>query len=91
MDKKAIIEILYFASLRERVSCERESLALADDSGAATVTDIIELLIQRGGAWRAAFQPNERLLCAVNQRMATPDTEVKGGDELAFFPPVTGG
>ena len=95
MDKKETIEVLYFASLSERVACERESMTL---DNAATVADVIDRLKKRGGDWRAAFQRDElgpghpgRLLCAVNQQIAKPDTAIKGGDELAFFPPVTGG
>jgi molybdopterin synthase sulfur carrier subunit len=81
------LRILYFAALREAVGCAREDLA-AD--GVATVGDVIATLAARGGAWQALAQ-TRNLRAAVNQVMATATTPVADGDELAFFPPVTGG
>ena len=81
------LRILYFASLREAVGCAREDLP-ADNLG--TVGDVVAALAARGGAWQALAQ-NRNLRSAVNQAMATATTPVADGDELAFFPPVTGG
>ena len=81
------LRILYFASLREAVGCAGEELP-AD--GLATVADVIATLTSRGGAWQALAQ-TRNLRAAVNQAMATATTPVADGDELAFFPPVTGG
>lgn len=75
------IHVRYFASLREKMGRVEENIA-AD--GIATVNDI----------WKAvnAGQPlPENLLCAVNMEYANPNTPVVDGDEVAFFPPVTGG
>ncbi|MGB5834456.1 MAG: molybdopterin converting factor subunit 1 [Thiohalocapsa sp.] len=83
-----MIQILYFASLRERVGTGAEELAL-DDS--RSVADVLDRLRARGGVWAEALDPDQNLLAAVNQDMARPDAPLQDGDELAFFPPVTGG
>ena len=84
-----MVTLLYFASLRERVGCSREELALP--SGNATVSSLVEALRSRGASWTEAFGPGRTWRVAVNQRMADLATPVKPGDEIAFFPPVTGG
>ena len=84
-----MIRILYFASLRDRLGSDREELELPEG-----VTDIASLrrhLKSRGGAWLAVFDDDETVLAAVNQEMAGDDTPVGDGDEVGFFPPVTGG
>ena len=80
---------LYFASLRESLGCSREELALP--SGNATVSALVEELRRRGSRWTEAFAPGRTWRVAVNQKMANLATPVKPGDEVAFFPPVTGG
>jgi molybdopterin synthase sulfur carrier subunit len=84
-----MIEILYFARLRERLGCAGERIELP-----ATVHNPAELLVHlrgRGGAWAEALGEGETVLCAVNQEMARPETPIRDGDEVALFPPVTGG
>lgn len=82
------IALKFFAGLRE-------ALATADDAvpyqpSLRTVGDVRRQLAARGGVWeRLETMPNLR--CAVNQAMARDDTPVAAGDEVAFFPPVTGG
>lgn len=85
----ATIRILYFAGLREATGTGAESVQLP-----ATVSDIgglRALLRARGGAWSEALAENRRVRAAVNQDMAGDDTAIADGDEVAFFPPVTGG
>lgn len=82
------IRILYFAALRETLGTAAEDLALS--GGAATVADLRAQLLGRGGAW-AALAEGRSLRVAVNQRMAEPGSPIRDGDEVAFFPPVTGG
>jgi len=82
------VRILYFAGLREAVGRDAEEMALAPQL--ATVADLRRHLLQRGGAWNALAQ-GKSLRVAVNQRMAEPLTAIRDGDEVAFFPPVTGG
>ena len=84
-----MVTLLYFASLRERLGCSREHLPLP--SGNATVSMLLDELRKRDGAWPEAFAPGKNWRVAVNQQMADLATPVKPGDEVAFFPPVTGG
>lgn len=83
-----MIKVLYFASLRDAVGVASDSI---DADGIATVKDVIALLYQRGGNWSTAFAEDALLLMSVNQEMANADDPVKAGDEVGFFPPVTGG
>lgn len=84
-----MITILYFAWLRERTGTAEETLALPP--GTTTVADLIALLASRGPGHATAFQNRRTVRCAVNQEFAEPATVLKAGDEVAFFPPVTGG
>jgi molybdopterin synthase sulfur carrier subunit len=81
--------ILYFAWLRERMGRSEEDLALPP--GVATVGGLVALLRDRDAAGAAAFAHPAMVRAAVNQEFATPDTTVQDVDEVAFFPPVTGG
>lgn len=83
-----MIKILYFASLREKLGTSGESLELP--SGVSDVGGVLATLAARGGEW-ASLASVKNLKSAVNQEMARDDTPVKAGDEVAFFPPVTGG
>ena len=84
-----MVTLLYFASLRESLSCSREQVPLAAPT--ATVESLIDHLRSRGERWSEAFAPGRSFRVAVNQQMADAGTPVKPGDEIAFFPPVTGG
>ncbi len=83
-----MIRILYFASLREQVGTGAEELP-ADDS--RSIADLLSRLRARGGVWAEVLASERTILAAVNQEMAQPDAPIKDGDEVAFFPPVTGG
>lgn len=82
------IRVLYFASLRESLGRSAEELLLPDD--VRNVGELRARLCSRGGAW-TALQSTANLRMAVNQRMADGAMQVRDGDEVAFFPPVTGG
>lgn len=85
-----MIRVLYFARLRETLGVAEESLEANPRWG--SVADLIAALAARGGIWAEAFAPGATLpLCAVNQTMARPDSAIGDGDEVGFFPPVTGG
>ena len=89
-----MIQLRYFASLRERLGTGAEVIpcpTLAPPDRPLTVVDLLLLLRQRGEPWNDALGGEQPLLAAVNQAMARPDTPVQDGDEVAFFPPVTGG
>jgi sulfur-carrier protein len=84
-----MVTILYFARLREALGTGREELALPKD--VSDVGSLREALVGRGGAWAQELGGSRNVRMAVNQDIATADTSVKDGDEIAFFPPVTGG
>ena len=82
------IKILFFAGLREALGTGSEALALP--TGIATVGALRDHLAARGEAW-TALATTKNLRAAVNQQMVGAEAAVKPGDEVAFFPPVTGG
>ena len=81
------VKVLYFAGLREQLGTSGEDL----DVSPTTVAGLRSQLMARGGAWQSALAQGRALRVAVNLEMAQPTTPVKPGDEIAFFPPVTGG
>lgn len=83
------MKLLYFARLREDVGCAEETIELPP--GVDTVGGLRAHLMARGSTWQQAFAPGRALRVAVNQDMAQPGTPLQPGDEVAFFPPVTGG
>jgi molybdopterin synthase sulfur carrier subunit len=83
------VKVLYFASLREQVGKGAEEVELP--AGAATLGALREFLIARGGAWQSSLGGNKSVRMAVNQDMAPATAVLAAGDEVAFFPPVTGG
>ncbi len=83
------LRILYFAWLREHTGTASESLALP--SGVATLGDLVASLRARGPGYEAAFANPRLVRVALNQEFAALDAPVGAGDEVAFFPPVTGG
>ena len=83
------VSILYFASLREALGMAREELELPAE--VATLSALRNHLHARGGAFATALAPNRAVRAAVNQDMVRGDCAIKSGDEVAFFPPVTGG
>ncbi|MBO6946442.1 MAG: molybdopterin converting factor subunit 1 [Rhodospirillales bacterium] len=83
------MKLLYFAWVREHVGTPSEEIALPD--GVATVGDLIAWLAGRGDGYAAAFADTALVRAAVNQEHVDPLHPVRDGDEVAFFPPVTGG
>ncbi len=85
------VRVLFFARLREQLGSPGGEVELPGES--ATVAQLRALLVSRGDAWREALEgpQSRKLRIAVNQDMATPETVLRAGDEVAFFPPVTGG
>jgi sulfur-carrier protein len=83
------VTVLFFAALREQIGRTREEIELP--TGVSTVGSLREHLGARGGEWARVFAPNRAVRAAVNQDMAQPSAAIKAGDEVAFFPPVTGG
>ncbi len=83
------VRVLYFASLREKIGTDAEEIELP--AGVATVAALRSHLRARGGNYENAFSEKALLRSAVNQDIVQPAAAVKAGDEVAFFPPVTGG
>lgn len=83
-----MLNILYFARLREDLGQDQEDLALP--ANVSTTAQLRDLLMTRGEQWQQALS-TEGLLVAVNQGVSDWDTELNGNEEVAFFPPVTGG
>lgn len=81
-----MINVLFFAQVRERVGCEQLQLP-ADFSSVETLRQHLAL---RGDRWSLALEP-ATLLAAVNQTLVPLQHPLTDGDEVAFFPPVTGG
>ena len=82
-----MIDVLYFAWLRERIGLPREQIS----TKAATVRDLIAELIARDEGHALAFADLTSLRVAVDQTLADFDTALHGVREVAFFPPMTGG
>jgi molybdopterin synthase sulfur carrier subunit len=83
-----MIRLRYFASLRERLGIGEEAITLPD--GVDTVAGLQRWLQDRGESWTEALA-DERLLAAVNHAVAERTASIRDGDEIAWFPPVTGG
>ena len=82
-----MIDVLYFAWVRERIGLPKERL----DTDAATVADLVEELRGREDRYAAAFADLSALRVAVDQELSEFDAPLKGVREVAFFPPMTGG
>jgi len=84
-----MVTVLYFARLREALGTGSEQIALP--AAVRNLEGLRALLVARGGAWEQELARGKPVRAAVNQAMAVGDMEIADGDEVAFFPPVTGG
>lgn len=84
-----MITLLYFARLRETFGKASEQMNLPAEP--ASLETVRAALAARGGVWAHELAAGRSFRAAVNQSVATGETPVKDGDEVAFFPPVTGG
>jgi molybdopterin synthase sulfur carrier subunit len=85
----SMVTILYFAGIREKLGLAKEALELP--AGVRHVGALAASLRARGEIWTEALSGGPNLKVAVNRSMATLDAVINDGDEIAFFPPVTGG
>lgn len=83
------VKLVYLARLREAFDSTGEPVDLPAD--VATVAQLRTWLAARGGRWAEELAPGRAVRFAVNHAMATATTTVAAGDEVALFPPVTGG
>ena len=84
-----MINILYFARIKEALGVGQELITLPKDAN--DVADLTAWLRHRGVAWQTELAPGKALRVAVNQVMVGMDAAIADGDEIAYFPPVTGG
>ena len=82
-----MIDVLYFAWVRERIGMPKESV----ESAAETVADLVDELRSREERYKVAFSDMSSVRVAVDQKLVDIDTPLAGAREVAFFPPMTGG
>lgn len=82
-----MIKVLFFASLRERMNIERLDIP---SNGLTTALDVLSYVASMNEQYLIALK-SPKPLVAVNQELSQYDSTVSDGDEVAFYPPVTGG
>jgi sulfur-carrier protein len=82
-----MIDVLYFAWVRERIGLPREKV----ETSALTVADLVAQLVAREERYALAFADPASLRVALDQQLAGFDAPLAGVREVAFFPPMTGG
>lgn len=82
-----MIDVLYFAWVRERIGLPKEQV----ETSAKTVADLVAELVMREERYAAAFEDISALRVAIDQELCEFDTPLAGAREVAFFPPMTGG
>ena len=82
-----MIDVLYFAWVRERIGLPKERL----ETSATTVAELVEELRAKEERYEAAFADMSALRVAVDQELTDFDASLEGAREVAFFPPMTGG
>jgi molybdopterin synthase sulfur carrier subunit len=82
-----IVDIRYFAWLRERIGTASETI----ETDATTIADLIEDLKSRSAAHEFALSDPAQLRAAIDQDLVDFDAPITGAREVAFFPPMTGG
>ena len=83
------MQVLYFGWVRARIGISKEELSPQPE--VTTVASLIDWLKGRGDGYATAFEDSTSLRVAVNQEIAQLDAEITDGDEVAVFPPMTGG
>lgn len=88
-NKMRQIQILYFARVKEQLNYSIESIQL--DDPVQCIRDLKGVLAARGGVWAELFNTDRTLRAAINHRLVDDDAVIQDQDEVAFFPPVSGG
>lgn len=84
-----MIKVLYFARLKESLNYSIEDIELPED--VSTIADLMSHLSGRGETWSALFSGKQPVRAAINHALVDNNATIRNGDEVAFFPPVTGG
>lgn len=82
-----MLRVLYFAKLSDELGTKGEALEWQDNF--ITINDVKNVLIQRGTPWDSTLEGD--IMHALNHQIVQPEHRIADGDEIAFFPPVTGG
>ena len=83
------IKLFYFAEVREIVGIDQEEIDVESDI--KTLAELIAFLKLRGNQWQAIFDMSSSYRMAINQELAEASHKINANDEVAFFPPITGG
>ena len=83
------MKILYFSWLREKIGLDSEEIKISEKIG--DVNELVEFLKKSSEKHSIAFQDVKSIKVAVNKDFASLNTKIQDQDEIAFFPPVTGG
>jgi molybdopterin synthase sulfur carrier subunit len=83
------VKLLYFAWVRERVGKTEE--VIVPPAGIATVAELMDWLSGRGEEYAHAFENRKVIRAAIDRMHVKPDAPIAGAQEVAFFPPMTGG
>ena len=83
------MKILYFSWLREKIGIDSEEIKISEKIG--DVNELVEFLKKSSERHSIAFQNMKSIKLAVNKEFANFNTKIQDQDEIAFFPPVTGG
>ncbi|NOU40045.1 MAG: molybdopterin converting factor subunit 1 [Methylotenera sp.] len=84
-----IIKLFYFARLKETLKYSTEDLNLPDEP--MTVLKLKAFLAKRGDVWGEMLMGKLKVRAAINHELVDDNASISNGDEVAFFPPVTGG
>ncbi len=82
------MKILYFANIKHEIGISEEDIVIKNR---ISIFELIELLKKRGLKYKNAFSNTKNVKCSVNCNFSSFDTIIENKDEIAFFPPVTGG
>ena len=83
------IKLFYFAKVREMLGIDREEIDIETDI--KTLAELIAFLKLRGSQWQSIFDMSSSYRMAVNQELVEANHTINANDEVAFFPPITGG
>jgi len=83
-----MLHLLFFASIKELIQTDEEFISI---DGVKNVTDLKNKLVLRGGNWTIAFENSNEVKVAVNKELVSDNFILNDKDEVAFFPPITGG
>lgn len=87
-----MIKILFFARLKDQLNCAELNLEIKDidNESSITIRQLMDYLFKKNSSWQSTFE-HQQVFIAINQEIVDQEAILQNGDEVAFFPPVTGG